>query len=64
MASAIFPELRDDGSPWDANDPNFLLAGQAMLFKCALIYIKSDWGEYAPTFGLSTWGSKLYPCIN
>ena len=33
-------------------------------FKCALIYIKGDWMEFATTVGLTPWGDALRPCYD
>ena len=59
-ASGVFPAARHDG-PWSPIELGFALAGTALVYKMAVIQLKTDWAEVY-TFGLSTWKSLLFPC--
>ena len=62
-AAGVMPLNRHDFKEWGGPDlERMVAAGVALGFRCALIYIKGDWAEYAGTFGLPTWTDRFRPC--
>ena len=50
-AEGTVPLTRHDWKEWGGLDlERMAAAGAALGFRCALIYIKGDWAEYAGTF--------------
>ena len=64
MASATWPSLRHDGSPWLPRDSARAgVAGQPLKARCALLFVKGDWAEYSTTLGLASWTDAIRPCF-
>ena len=64
MASATWPSLRHDGSPWLPRDSARVgMAGQPLRARCALLFVKGDWAEYSTTLGLANWSDAIRPCF-
>ena len=58
-----FPSDRHDSSAWLKSDKKrAALSGKAIGGKCACIYIKGDWMEFATTMALTTWMDATRPC--
>ena len=64
LADGAMPASRHDQEPWTRNDAERAgRAGEALGFKCALIYLKLDWAEASSSFGFPTWSDALRPCF-
>ena len=64
LAAGVWPDHRHDNGPWRASDASrSAKAGDKIRLKCACIYIKGDWAEYASTMGLPPWNDSLRPCF-
>jgi hypothetical protein len=63
LRRGMHPTDRHDQSAWRASDhKRAALAGNAIP-KCACIYIKGDWCEYAGPIGFANWQDALRPCF-
>lgn len=64
MARGTYPTVRHDGGKWTSGDPERKAkAGQAMVRKAAVVFLKGDWAEYAQTLGLPNWQDSMRPCF-
>ena len=55
--------IRHDWETWGGLDlTRSAAAGLLLGFRCALIYIKGDWAEYAGTYGFPAWADRFRPC--
>ncbi len=65
LAKKEWPMCRHTGEAWRPSDKaRGLRGGQAMSVRCACIYVKGDWAEYAHTFGLTAWNDGLRSCFS
>ena len=64
LAAGVYPSSRHDGTAWQTTDSmREQLAGKAMQFKAAVVYILGDWAEFCERLGFPTWQSSLRPCF-
>ena len=64
LAVGLYPDSRHDLTPWIESDTSRLAkAGSPTAVKCAMLYIKGDWMEFATTVGLPMWGDGTRPCF-
>ena len=64
LAAGTWPSSRHDGSAWKASDGRRAdRAGKPMVAKCACLFLKGDWAEYAHSIGLPTWQDGIRPCF-
>jgi hypothetical protein len=63
LASGIYPDRRHDGEGWHfADAARAELGGAPMSARCACLWIKGDWAEYASTLGFASWHDNVRPC--
>jgi len=64
LSAGEWPLCRHDGSAFISpeDDMRIALAGAQFGFRCAVVYVKGDWAEYAHTIGLPNWMSRISPC--
>ena len=54
---------RHDKTPWRVSDSQReAKAGGEIIIRCACLYLKGDWAEFANTCGLTQWGDGVRPC--
>eukprot|EP00969_Alexandrium_andersonii_P259932 11493406-Alexandrium_andersonii.AAC.1 len=64
MGSGRFPEARDDGTPFKANESwRAEAAGKSMKFRSIIQFFKGDWVEFAERFGFPSHSHSLRPCF-
>ncbi len=64
LAKKAWPTSRHTGEPWLPSDSARAdLVGQPFPVRCACLYIKGDWAEYAHTLGLHSWTDGIRPCF-
>ena len=64
LAIGRFPAMRHDNTPWtEQDDKRASMSGAQMVMRCALIFLKGDWAEYASTLGFPSWADNLRPCF-
>ena len=63
LAEGKWPSKRHDSEAWRASDCSRSAKSGSPLPKCACVYLKADWAEYATTAGLPTWGDGYRPCF-
>lgn len=61
LAKGLWPSTWWSGDPWEEGADK-ARAGQPMKFAALLVWIKADWGEWASSFGLANWSTRLWPC--
>jgi len=63
MASGVCPESRHDHKPWRPSDhARQAVAGVALDWRAAVMYIKIDMMEFVTTFGFASWSTGIAPC--
>ena len=63
LSRGTFPTERHDSMPFrDTDQYRINLAGSNIGFRCACLYMKGDWMEFAATVGLAPWQDALRPC--
>ena len=63
-AAGEWPGSRHDQGPWRFGDEDRRVrVGAPMAHRCAIVFVKGDWCEYACTFGLPSWNDSIKPCF-
>ena len=62
LANGRFPPSRHDGKSFGEDGRREGLAGTAMAYKGALIFIKADWAELVTSFGFPAWNDSIRAC--
>jgi len=62
LANGVCPLERHDGTPWANDVARLAVAGAAIPFRVALLYVKCDMAEWPSSIGLPGATSKLHCC--
>ena len=64
MQLGEYPKFQPDGTPWPADSRDAGVAGIALGFAVAPMFLKGDWAEFSHRLGLTSWAHASCPCFS